>query len=164
MKVIVDYPLYSVTESGEIYSYVSNRYLKPYDNGRGYLKIRLRNEHGIKAFYIHRLVAQAYIPNENNLDTVNHKDGNSLNNHFTNLEWCNIKENNKHAVSTGLRTRTSDKPVACIETGQLYTSASAAARAKNLKSSRGITEAIRYGGTAAGYHWRYADERDIFRG
>ncbi|MDP4224837.1 MAG: HNH endonuclease [Bacteroidota bacterium] len=53
------------------------------------------------SFYIHRLVAETYIPNPNNLPEVNHKDGNKDNNHISNLEWTNHKDNINHARENG---------------------------------------------------------------
>lgn len=61
--------------------------------GKGYYRLILCNNGKNKAFYIHRLVAQAFIPNPNNLPQVNHKDENILNNCVDNLEWCNNKQN-----------------------------------------------------------------------
>jgi hypothetical protein len=52
---------------------------------------------------IHRLIAEAFISNPQNKATVNHKDGNKLNNNISNLEWNTYSENNKHAVDNGLR-------------------------------------------------------------
>ena len=67
-------------------------------NNRGYLTVVIRH----KTHMVHRLVAKAFIPNPENKSFVNHKDGNKLNNHMSNLEWCTIAENNKHARETGL--------------------------------------------------------------
>ena len=51
---------------------------------------------------LHRLIAKAFIPNPNNCEFVNHKDGNKANNCIDNLEWCNTSQNTKHAYDTGL--------------------------------------------------------------
>ena len=53
--------------------------------------------------YIHRLVALHYVDNPNNYEYVNHIDGNKLNNHYTNLEWCTKSYNAIHAIRTGLK-------------------------------------------------------------
>ncbi len=52
---------------------------------------------------VHRLVAQAFLENDNNKKTVNHIDGNKLNNHVSNLEWSTYSENHKHAYKIGLK-------------------------------------------------------------
>ena len=68
----------------------------------GYKFVCLRKENTNKNIMIHRLVAQAFIPNPNNKPQVNHKDGNKLNNCVSNLEWCTPSENLKHAIDIGL--------------------------------------------------------------
>ena len=68
----------------------------------GYLKTVLYKEKHRKQMLIHRLVAMAFIPKVKNKDCVNHKDGNKENNNYLNLEWCNHKENNNHALRKGL--------------------------------------------------------------
>ena len=67
-------------------------------NNRGYQTVVIRR----KTHMIHRLLAQAFIPNPDNKPCVNHIDGNKLNNQVSNLEWCSIQENNLHARQTGL--------------------------------------------------------------
>lgn len=71
-----------------------------------YPQVRLWKDNKGTWFYIHRLVAQAFIPNPNNLPEVNHIDGNKTNNHVSNLEWVTSSENSFHAVQTRLRVYT----------------------------------------------------------
>lgn len=68
----------------------------------GYHFVALSKDNGYHNKLVHRLVAEAFIPNPNNYPCVNHKDGNKSNNSVSNLEWCTIKQNLHHAVETGL--------------------------------------------------------------
>ena len=67
-----------------------------------YIYTKLSKEYKTKKKYIHRLVAEAFIPNPNNLPQVNHKDGNKHNNNIENLEWVTRSENMQHAVKHNL--------------------------------------------------------------
>lgn len=69
----------------------------------GYLAVDLNVNGGKEKKFVHRLIAEAFLPNPENKQTVNHKDGNKLNNDISNLEWVTYSENNKHATDTGLR-------------------------------------------------------------
>lgn len=90
---IKDYPNYSINENGDVKSTYVSKMLKPRIAGRGYYCYQLRNENGIKNKYIHRLVAETFIPNPNNLPQVDHIDGNKANNHVSNLRWVTNHEN-----------------------------------------------------------------------
>ena len=77
---------------------VEEKILTPTDNGNGYKIIGLQKPKQRKNFYIHRLVATAFIPNPKNFGYVNHKDYNKSNNNVSNLEWCTQKENVNYSV------------------------------------------------------------------
>lgn len=106
---------YGVTPDGRVWSYPrknwrkgSGIWLKP-DLKKGYHVYALYYWHPVKKRSVkkyiasHRLVAMAYIPTHSFRRQVNHKDGNKLNNHYTNLEWATPLENTMHAIRTGLR-------------------------------------------------------------
>lgn len=76
--------------------------LKQRSNWNNYLYIHFSKNSKIKLFIVHRLVAEAFIPNPNNLPQVNHIDGNKFNNRVDNLEWCTAKENIIHSWKMGL--------------------------------------------------------------
>lgn len=99
---------YLITEEGDVYSprksLLKGEYLhpmKPCKTRVGYLDYLLTRNCTRVHRYAHRLVAETYLPNPNNLPEVNHKDKNKLNNHVSNLEWCTHKENIQHASKGG---------------------------------------------------------------
>ena len=94
---------YLISDSGNIISKkYKGKYLKPYINNNGYKSVTITNGIKYKNCRIHKLVALTFIPNPENKPWINHKDGNKLNNHVSNLEWCTPKENVIHALQTGL--------------------------------------------------------------
>lgn len=70
---------------------------------KGYEYVAIRQKGIYVGYSVHRLVATAFIPNPKRLPQVNHLDGNKLNNHVANLEWCDAYDNVMHAIRTGLR-------------------------------------------------------------
>ena len=68
------------------------------DNGNGYKNVMFCKEHKIYNKYVHRLVAEAFIPNKDNLPQVNHKDEDKSNNRVDNLEWCTSFYNNEYGT------------------------------------------------------------------
>ena len=97
IKEITDFPKYLIDTDGNIYNKRTNKKLKISDNGRGYKKVGLYTEEGkMVNKYIHRLVAETFIDNPNNLSEVNHIDEDKSNNCVDNLEWCDRKYNNNY--------------------------------------------------------------------
>lgn len=102
-KDVPDYKgLYSVSNLGNVKSEYTNKLLKPSVDRFGYVRFSATKNKKQKTLRIHRLVAEIFIPNPNNLPQVNHKDGNKLNNTIFNLEWCTDSDNKLHAYKEGL--------------------------------------------------------------
>ena len=79
---------YTFHTNGKIWSKVAKRFLKPWVGISGYEIVRF--ERGDRSHFVHRLIAEEFIPNPDNLPQVNHKDGNKTNNDINNLEWKHI--------------------------------------------------------------------------
>lgn len=75
------------------------RLLSPSVNKNGYVLVDLHNEQGRVRKYVHRIVAEAFISNPDNLPCVNHKDENKANNQLENLEWCDYYYNNNYGTT-----------------------------------------------------------------
>lgn len=97
---------YDITYDGQIINKHNNHVLKGRPNSKGYLRVCI----GKKFMFIHRLVAEKWIPNPDNKEQVNHKDGNKLNNSANNLEWVSNKQNRTHAVDNFLHLQGEDCP------------------------------------------------------
>lgn len=93
-----------ISKTGQTYT-LKERILKPTTNPRGYLQVFLRKDRKTYALYVHRIVAEAFVPNPDNLPTVNHKDGVKANCKAYNLEWSTYGENNQHAYDNNLHGR-----------------------------------------------------------
>ena len=107
-KDIVGYEnLYQISNFGNVLSlnYANKHFPKILKTNRhkdGYQLVGLSKNGSKKFFTVHKLVAQAFIPNPQNKEQINHIDGNKANNHVDNLEWVTPKENVIHAFKTGL--------------------------------------------------------------
>lgn len=93
--------LYMVSNIGNIYSCRNKRNLKLPLNASGYPHVILCDGKSRRTFKVHRIVAEAFIPNEDNKPCINHIDSNRQNNNVKNLEWCTQKENIRHAMKFG---------------------------------------------------------------
>lgn len=128
---------------------------------QGYLVVNLRRDSKANVIPVHLLVAKAFIPNPNNLPTVNHIDGNKHNNNVSNLEWATYSENNTHALRTGLRKPRGTPTAQYSLSGEFiacFPSESEAARATGL--SRAAISHCLHGRTrqSQGYVWKIQSE------
>ena len=93
-RKVKDYDKYLVSNYGRVYSENISRLLKP-DNSRRYLAMKLTKDGKSKNVLIHKIVAQAFVPNPDNKPYIHHKDVNVLNNHADNLMWVTMQEHIK---------------------------------------------------------------------
>ena len=159
MKDIKGYEgLYAITSCGKVWSYRSKKFLKSCKQSTEYLAITLCKDGTRKSYTIHRLVAEAYLPNPNNLPQVNHKDENKTHNYINNLEWCDNTYNINYGTRNKRVGRARSKTVICVETNIVYYSPTEVEQTLGIDASsiHKCCKGKRH--TAGGYHWRYDNE------
>lgn len=124
---------YLISNLGTVYSLKSKKVMSPYKAKSGYLHITLSKGNKKYCFYIHRLVASAFIPNPSNLPQVNHRDENKANNTVSNLEWRDNKYNvnygtAKQRTAATLAAMDYGNKILCLENGIVYPSFKRAAK------------------------------------
>ncbi|MBO7079503.1 MAG: HNH endonuclease [Bacilli bacterium] len=178
-KDIKDYEgLYQVSNFGRVKSLekkVWNRYefivrkeriLKTKNNSKEYCIVKLYKDNKHYNKKIHRLVAEAFIPNPNDLPQINHIDGNKNNNNANNLEWCTNKENQIHAWNNNLQKKkySKDHPLSKkvyqydknMNLIKIWYSVSEAEKVLHLKNVSTVCYNKRK--TAGGFIWRYEND------
>lgn len=104
MKPIQGYDQYTVSDDGRVFNSRSGKERAlDFNKAVGYYQVDLYAQNERKKYYVHRLVAQTYVPNPGNLPEVNHKDSDRTNNRHTNLEWVSSSGNSVHCVQAGQR-------------------------------------------------------------
>ena len=145
--------------------HIKERILKPHLNGSGsakYFTVRLHTGEGrMICIYVHRVVAEAFIPNPYNFSQVNHIDGNKKNNSVSNLEWVTPLVNTTHAWQNGLCeniVKAKQVPIVNLDTGEIFVSIADAER--SFGKSSGAISHVLCGkcNTAHGYRWAYVKE------
>ena len=107
--------LYQISNLGNVKKLINNKYMA-ISKDLGYETVKLTNKNGNRRhLFLHRIIADVFIPNPNNYKIVNHIDCNKFNNNIKNLEWCTQKENVKHAWKNNLCERTKK---ACAKNGK----------------------------------------------
>ena len=171
MKQIKQAPEYSIDRGGNVYSTYKPKTskitstvtkLKPVLDTTGYYIVTLVNKTTRKRrnYAIHRLLAEAFIPNPLNKPMVNHIDGDKANNNLENLEWVTAKENSDHAIKLGLTTFGKvEKPIVQLSLdGEVINSFKSARDAYKVTGVRfqNISKVLRgHRNTAGGFQWKY---------
>ena len=130
---------------------------KPQLTRYGYYRIGLTKNHKQIYYSVHRLVAEAFIPNPENLPQINHKDENKLNNCVSNLEWCTARYNANYGTRNKRTGEPQMKKIRCVETNTVYKSLSEASRVTeiNIGNLSSVCNGKVGYKTAGGYHWEY---------
>jgi hypothetical protein len=146
---------------------VKGRVLKPRKTKKGYLRVALSSAHRQRTDYqIHRLVAEAFVPNPKNLPIVNHSDENPKNNHVSNLEWCDCYYNNNHGTRNQRIAKANSMPVIMMDKDgndlRRFNSINDAARWLGgmhfVSAISRVCRNIKPHVIAGGHRWRYAEE------
>lgn len=163
-KDIDGYPNYQVSNMGRVKSLNykltgKEKIMNICNGGSGYLKICLSKDGKRKQYFIHRLVAQAFIPNPNNLPQVNHRDEDKQNNSVENLEWCDAKYNMNYGTCIKRISESKYKPICQFSKDgtliKIWDGAKQAADELNIDCQH-ISDCCRCKReTAYGYKWCY---------
>lgn len=144
MRKINGFKNYSVTSCGRIWSDKRKSFLTPFES-KGYLFVQMYDDNGVKrTVMVHRAVAMAYLPNPENLRTVDHIDGCPKHNWLNNLQWMTDKDN---------VIKSQGKKIRCVELDLDFPSQTAAAEYMGC-CHQNISNCLRgKSKTACGYHW-----------
>lgn len=165
--------LYMVSDKGQVMSVpkraarsngckvsYEGKLLQPAKNKKGYLIVGLSRDGALSTKAVHRLVAEAFLQNNDNLPCVNHIDEDKSNNHAENLEWCSIEYNNNYGTRNERISATASRAVQMILDGKViaeYPSAKKAHEATGATPSH-VNECCNgKRKTANGFEWRYKE-------
>lgn len=154
-RQIKGYDRYKVSNHGRVMN-IEGKIITPSISEKGYFRVRLYKDNKTKDPYVHRLVANAFIPNPLGKPQINHVDCDKKNNHINNLQWCTNKENAHHAMANGIfradrygedhpRTKLTNKEALEIRNAILNTSFSRKILAEKYGVTVSIVQEIRYG-------------------
>lgn len=151
----VDRDVLGKNANGEMIVHRRGKMIKPHERGKDglmYLAVTLSRDGESKAYSIHRLVAEAFIPNPDNLQEVNHKDENAKNNCVENLEWCTRQYNIDYSKSKHVSQYKDGEKIA------EYKSISHAAYITGIGRTSINNALCGWSKAAGGFEWKYEEE------
>ena len=163
-KDIEGYEGYQISNMGRVRSlkYNKERFLRERKIKTDYLRVSLCKNGVAREFYIHRLVAQAFLPNPDNLPQVNHKDEDKTNNHVSNLEWCTIGYNINYGSRNEKDIRLKGKPVLALKEGKICmyfkSTHEVAIKGFDQSSVNKCCNSKMHYNTHKGYQWQYVED------
>ncbi len=124
----------------------------------GYAHVKLTKDGNKFEPLVHRIIADMFIPNPDNLPQINHKNGDKSDNRVSNLEWCTSSQNQLHSRRVLKRhCGKSRKPVICLETGETFDSLTSAGKTLGINSGGIYYVCEGRNKQAKGMHFKYAD-------
>lgn len=162
---------YLVSNTGEIKGVKTGKVRLKNVNKEGYyfVSISLGSRENKQTIKIHRAVAETFLTNDNNYPTINHKDGNKLNNNVKNLEFCSCQYNVLHAIENNLfdpvecgKLTKNNRKIMSLNNNKIYNSITEAGMEYDVmhqeKARKNISRALNSGGTAYGKKWIYIEK------
>ena len=173
-KEIEEFPNYHISNFGNVKNVITNKVLRNVLKG-GYYEVGIVNNKCRKNFKIHRLVALAFIDNNENKAEVNHKDKNKLNNHIDNLEWMTRTENNQHRCNGLVIKSNKNKQIYRLDknNGNILEKYNSIEDAGKWALENKLTKTIHNGrnsignclsglsNSAYGFEWKYVENNDF---
>lgn len=151
-------PNYTVDRQGIVRNTHTGRIMAQYKDRDGYLYVLLTNQKQRKKHFVHRLVANAFIPNPESKPQVNHINGSKSDNTLNNLEWASNSENQYHSrYCLGNYSGFPDRAVTCMDTMTTYESTRAAWRDTGVSYCHISECASGKRKSAGGYRWLYKE-------
>lgn len=146
---------YIITDNGKVFDCKTGK-AAPVFLRNGYKTVRLYFNGNWKNYYLHRLLAEAFIPKEKGKEYVNHIDGDRLNDSLNNLEWVTCQENIQHGYDIGTHAPKGNAPrtaIECLETGEKFSSIYEWSKVYGMCTSSMYAHLSGESKVCAGKHW-----------